>query len=237
MITWSVDGRPLLAHKGLIPYLPGGKERRVLVERYRQLRKISTDHQTVLAMRAIENMAADIAVRIGLVRHGKMVPSMDFEDLVLALDIALFSKGADGTSLANRYLKEAGGRLTGDDLAVVEAMADARFSVFEIIGRHPVAGVVLLDLSTGEEVWLMDQGFEASAPSGYLLALRLIQPAEFHMTTGVVVSMNDETTWEAVNRRHPLKRTDDLLVISDRDQLAEAVYTAAVETGAVVGAI
>ncbi len=57
------------------------------------------------------------------------------------------------------------------------------------------------------------------------------------MTTGVVVSMNDETTWEAVNRRHPLKRTDDLLVISDRDQLAEAVYTAAVETGALVGAI
>ena len=82
----------------------------------------------------------------------------------------------------------------------------------------------------------MDQGFEASAPSGYLLALRLIQPAEFHMTTGVVVSMNDETTWETVNRRHPLKRTDDLLVISDRDQLAEAVYTAAVETGALIGA-
>jgi hypothetical protein len=162
---------------------------------------------------------------------------MDFEDLVLALDIALFSKGTDGTSLANRYLKEAGGRLTGDDLTVVEAMADARFSVFEIIGRHPVAGVVLLDLSTGEEVWLMDQGFEASAPSGYLLALRLIQPAEFHMTTGVVVSMSDETTWEAVNRRHPLKQTDGLLVIKDRDQLAEAVYTAAVETGAVVGAI
>ena len=41
----------------------------------------------------------------------------------------------------------------------------------------------------------------------------------------------------SANRRHPLKRTDDLLVISDRDQLAEAVYTAAVETGAVVGAI
>ncbi len=35
--------------------------------------------------------------------------------------------------------------------------------------------------------------------------LRLIRPAEFHMTTGVVVSMNDEATWEAANRRHPLK--------------------------------
>ncbi len=83
----------------------------------------------------------------------------------------------------------------------------------------------------------MDQGFEASVPPGYLLALRLIQPAEFHMTTGVVVSMNDEATWEAANRRHPLKSTDDLLVISDRDRLAEAVYAAAVETGALVGAV
>ncbi len=221
-------------HEGLIPYVPGGEERRVLFERYRQLRKISTDHQTILARRAIENVATDIAVRIGLVGHGEMVPLMDLGDLAPALDIALYSKGVDGTSLADRYLKEVGGRLTGDDLAVVEAMTDARFSVFEIIGRHPVAGVVLLDLSTGEEVWLMDQGFEATVPSGYLLALRLIQPAEFHMTTGVVAWMSDEMTWEAVNRRHPLKRTDGLLVISDRDQLAEAVYTAAVETDAVV---
>ena len=83
----------------------------------------------------------------------------------------------------------------------------------------------------------MDQGFEASVPPGYLLALRLIQPAEFHMTTGVVVSMNDEATWEAANRRHPLKRSDDLLVISNRDQLAEAVYAAAVETGALAGSV
>ena len=83
----------------------------------------------------------------------------------------------------------------------------------------------------------MDQGFEASVPSGYLLALRLIRPAEFHMTTGVVVSMNDETTWKTVNRRHPLKSTDDLLMIGDRDQFAEAVYAAAVETGALVGAV
>ena len=223
--------------EGLIPDIPGGEERSTLVERYRQLRKISTDHQTVLAKRAIEDTAADNAVRIGLVKDTGQVSSMDFGDLAPALDIALFSKGADGTSLADRYLEEIGDRLKGDHLTVVEAMADARFSVFELIERHPVAGVVLLDLSTGEEVWLMDQGFEASVPPGYLLALRLIQPAEFHMTTGVVVSMNDEATWEAANRRHPLKSTDDLLVISDRDRLAEAVYAAAVETGALVGAV
>jgi len=101
------------------------------------------------------------------------------------------------------------------------------------LGRSNCGNIV----NVSKPVWLMDQGFEASVPSGYLLALRLIQPAEFHMTTGVVVSMNDEATWEAANRRHPLKSTDDLLVISDRDRLAEAVYAAAVETGALVGAV
>ncbi len=39
------------------------------------------------------------------------------------------------------------------------------------------------------------------------------------------------------NRRHPLKSTGDLLVISDRDRLAEAIYAAAVETDALVGAV
>ena len=89
--------------EGLIPYVPGGEERSVLVERYLRLRKISTDHQTVLAKRAIENTAADIAVRIGLVKDGGNISSMDLEVLAPALDIALFSKGADGTSLAHRY--------------------------------------------------------------------------------------------------------------------------------------
>ena len=144
--------------------MPGGEERSILIERYLQLRKISTDHQTLLASRTIENTAADIAVRIGLVRDAGQVASMDLDDLAPALDIAPFSKGADGTSLADRYLKEVGGQLKGDHLTVVEAMADARFSVFEMTERHPVAGVLLSDLSTGEEVWLMDQGFEASVP-------------------------------------------------------------------------
>ncbi len=55
------------------------------------------------------------------------------------------------------------------------------------------------------------------------------------MTTGVVVLMNDDAMWAAVRRRHPLKRVDDLLLVGDRDRLTEAVYAAAVETGALAG--
>ncbi len=51
------------------------------------------------------------------------------------------------------------------------------------------------------------------------------------MTTGV---FNDEM-WAAVCRRQPLKKVDDQLVVGDRDRLTEAVYAAAVETGALAG--
>ena len=52
--------------RGLIPYVPGAEDRQILIERYPQLRRISTVHQTRLAERSVEGTAADIAVRIGL---------------------------------------------------------------------------------------------------------------------------------------------------------------------------
>jgi hypothetical protein len=106
-----VEIQEAAVQEGLIPYVPGSQERRILVDRYLQLREISTHHQTLLARRAIKNKATDIAVRIGLVEDGKKVGSMELGDLAPALDIALFSKGPDGMSLADRYLKEVGARL------------------------------------------------------------------------------------------------------------------------------
>ena len=70
--------------EGLIPSVPGGEARSGLVARYRRLRKISTEHQTVLAKRAIEESVADITLRIGLIRDAGEIASMDFEDLVPA---------------------------------------------------------------------------------------------------------------------------------------------------------
>jgi Domain of unknown function (DUF6398) len=222
--------------EGLIPHEPESENRRILVDRYLQSREISTHHQMLMAKRAIRSTAIDIAFRIGLVRDAEKVSSMALRDLAPALDISLFSKAADGKSLADRYLKEVGGRMREDHLKVVEALANARFSIFEMTERHPVAGTILSDLSMGENVWLMDQGFEASVLPGHIVALRLIRPVDFHMTTGVVVSMNEERTWKSADRRHRITKSDGHLEISDRDQLAEAIYAAAVETGALVGA-
>ena len=233
--TFPLEIQEAAHREGLIPGVPGAPERRATVDRYRRLRGIATEHQTRLAGRALEGPAADAAVRIGLVKNVRAVSSMELGELAPALDLALFSSGDGGTSLAGRYLDEVAGRLEDDHLAVVRALADARFSVFEVAARHPVAGVILRDLTAPWEVWLMDQGIEASVPPGYQLGLRLFRPAEFSMTTGVTVLMGD-ATWAAVRRRHPLERVGDRLAVGDRDLFVEAVYAAAVETGALARA-
>ena len=237
-----VDARDLpvgvqeAAHRdGLIPGVPAAEERRDLVDQYRHLRGIATEHQTRMAVRVAAGPAADAAARIGLVGDPGAVEAMELAELAPALDLALFSSGGDGTSLAGRYLEEVRDRLEGDHLAVVSALADTRFSVFEVVARHPVSGLVLRDLAAPGEAWLVDLGLEASVPLGHRLALRLFRPADFSMTTGVTVWMGD-ATWKAVRRRHPLGMAGDCFEVSDRDMFAEAVYAAAVETGALARA-
>ncbi len=219
----------------IVPKPEENPERLELIETYRRLRHISTDLQTILANQVIDGEAAEIAVRLGLAKNVNGAAKMDFNDVAPVLDLTLFLKGADGHSLVDRYLEEAGRSPTPEAKRVVVAMTRTWFSVFAMVGWHPVAGVNLIDMTTGEEHGVMDLGFEASMSLGYQVAIRLFQPADFHITTGVAVSMNSDAIWDAVEQRHALdSHGDDLLLVGDRDEFAEAIYAAAAEVGALV---
>ena len=222
----------------IVPKPEESQERLELIESYRALRDIATDLQTILAVRVIDGEAAEIAVSLGLAKNAKAAVRMDFSEVAPALDLALFSKSADDRGLVERYLEEAGQSLPPEARKVAVAMTQAWFSVFALAERHPVAGVILIDMTTGEEHWVMDLGLEASMSPNNQIALRLFKPADFNITTGVVISMSGEAIWNAVERRHALESyDDDLLLVADRSKFAEAVYAAAVETGALVEAV
>jgi hypothetical protein len=108
-------------------------------------------------------------------------------------------------------------------------MSEARFSLFEVTGGHPVAGLVLQDSRTGEDVWLIDEGLEASAPEGCRLWLRVFRPGDFWMTTGAAIVLTGDGMRDTVDRCRPTPRNGDLRVETvDPDGLAEAVYASAI---------
>ncbi len=115
---------------------------------------------------------------------------------------------------------------------MLRVMTKATFSVFEVIDLHSVAGVRLRDLATDAEVWLMDTGLELSAPKGVMLAMRVLQPADFTMTTGVSISMTD-AVWRAVEKSIGGTRAD-IIRHDDRERLVETIYRAGVKAIAVL---
>ena len=143
----------------------------------------------------------------------------DVDDIIPAIDIALYELDSDGMNALARDLEEWPGPLDKNERRVFSAMSQSRFSVFEVTGKHAVAGITLLDLFTGDELWLMDRGLEISAPPGLRIALRLIHPDAFWITTGVLAFLDDKI-WETLERRFAVSNK----VAPHPDQLAEFMF-------------
>jgi hypothetical protein len=108
-------------------------------------------------------------------------------------------------------------------------MCEARYSIFRVVERHPTAGAWLSDLATGERVWVMDRGLDASAEPGVELALRLFQPDDFWMTTGVCVVVDGDNVWQLLQREGLAVRKGALVAAGDRDRLATTIYRLAID--------
>jgi hypothetical protein len=220
--------------RGLIPYIPAdgpegeGGIRNTILARYDRCRAVNTRLQTTLAKRLWKSRVAPIARRLGLVATEEEAIRRDLDELDPAADLALYAAGADGTSAVRRYAEEQGKRLSGTEKQVLEAMSAATFSIFRAEGCHRGAGVDLIDLISGARLWVVDRGLEDSVFAGTELALRLFQPDEFWMTTGVVVVLIEQL-WQELEKTGLIRRRMPPGSAVDRDALAETIYRLAVE--------
>ena len=83
---------------------------------------------------------------------------------------------------------------------MLEAMHQARFSLWRIERRHEITGLVLRDLLRGEDIWLVDEALERSARPGLEMAARLLKPEGFAMTARIVVPITPNLVAEAFAR-------------------------------------
>ena len=241
MVEWNglvVDARQLpldvqeeAARKGIIPFVPayrnppeaGEPDREDILRRYRQFRSLSTDHQTAAAKELLAGPVAEIAVRLGLVRSLAEIADVEFGGLAPALDLALYGPTEDGIPRITRYARS---RLTAaetDGRVLLESMGHARYSMFEVVGRHPQAGLMARDMIVGGEVWLMDLGLEKAAPMFIKLALRLIRPEDFWMSTGAAVQMH-EAIWQSLEQDHGVRRHGPSVLVPEGMNLDEAIF-------------
>ena len=154
----SRDVQEAAFEKGLIPYVYADKgktevqiaEGKEVRARYDLYREIASHHQTRLGEKLIETTVPDVALRLGLIETAGDLSGVNVDDIVPAIDIALYELDSDGMNALARDLEEWPSCLDENERRVFNAMSQSRFSVFEVTGKHAVAGITLRDLFTGD---------------------------------------------------------------------------------------
>jgi hypothetical protein len=196
---------------------------------YRRLREIGKRHHHG----AIKFLSGDAimqsARRLGLAL-GKHIVIDSEDELALVSDLAIHTAPPGRSRAIDRYANSARLASGSEEASVLAAMQNARFAVLASPRRHPSAGLILTDVIRETDVWLMDEGLEASLPEGIALATRYFTTEPFVMTAGVALPIFREAVSAAFASAPQLRRRSPVEAIQDR-RFAEAVYRAAIENG------
>jgi len=204
-------------------------DRAEALARYRHLRHISQRHNSAAMRQLARDTVLHHARRLGLA-EGKTFIVNTMDELALAADLAMYTAPPGRSRAIDRYARAARFAADYDEALMLAAMCRARFGVVSMKRRHPSAGVIVADLARKTELWLMDEGLEASLPDGAMFATRYFAPDRFVMTAGIVVPVDIDLIAIAGKATLQLGRRPLAEAIEDR-RFAEAIYRIAIADG------
>ena len=208
-------------------------QRQEILERYRHLRAISARYHNAALGRLARPTILEHAKHLGLA-YGQALWAESDEEMTLIFDLAIHTAKPGRTRAIDRYTKAEKASAEPEEADVLEAMRQARFSLWRIERRHEITGVIVADLLRDNETWLVDEGLTNTARPGLTFASRLCWPADFAITCGVVVPVDAELMEDilldsAAWLRHA--ELDRLDKVAEDPRLAKAIYRAALDAG------
>jgi hypothetical protein len=203
--------------------------RKDVLTRYRHLRAISVRHHGAALKYLARPAIIENARRLGMLEDHTVIADRD-EELTLMYDLAIYT-ARDGRSRAiDRYARAAQFPSLSDETALLQAMCRARFSIWRIVARHDVCGLVVSDLMRKTETWLVDEGFEKCGKTGICFAGRLCDADPFFITSGIVVPVDPPLLEDILGDRRAC-RYNELQRVADDPRFAAAIYRAAMDCG------
>ena len=145
--------------------------------------------------------------------------------LTLALDVALFTPSASGTTAIDRFARQHG-PADAEQRAALDALRRCTFRVLQIGSPHPQGGHRLTDLATGDRFRLIDRHLPPGC-EGLAIAARIAAiDGEAAVTTGPVTPLDEATLAIARARMRPNGRG-----LTNPNRCAEAIYRHVVRFG------
>jgi hypothetical protein len=197
--------------------------------RYRHLREISTEQHRGALTCVARDLVMDYGRRLGVVQ-GRVLACDNMEEMTLVFDLAVHGGKVGRSRAIDRYAGRSAPGLTGDEASMLRAAQAARFRVWQVERRHEVAGLLVSNVIVGGEMWLMDEGIEASCQVGDMYAGRLMAVEDFVMTCGAAVPVNVTLLAAAMHNMPNIAAGNHEDMLNDL-RFAIGIYRAAIETG------
>jgi SEC-C motif len=157
-----------------------------LVARYKHLRLVALHLHHRLVASLPKSAMDEAGKRLGILKGN--VLTFDSEDEVAVLaDFALYDVWQGGANAIERYLATSPPAPGSEEMVLLQAMRQARYSLFAVEAIEAGVGVQVRDLLRDEVLRLVDVSFSQSAAIGTVLAARVIAPEGIAMTTGAAL--------------------------------------------------
>jgi hypothetical protein len=157
------------------------------VRRYKELREsgreLIKEVNKVIPTKIIDRTA----IEMNLLFKGTLVLDSE-EEINYLFDRIVFDITWDGKNAIEHFEAESEYEPSEDEKKHLVAMKEARFSLFEVVGRNPGISVYLSDLLSGvlinNQIELTDLSLSETFSNGLLLATRIVKIEDICMTTG-----------------------------------------------------
>ena len=166
-----------------------------VVAHYKRIRPIRLHLNNELVHRLSRDVLDDGAKRIGILRKGTLVFENEDETSVL-MDYCIYNVYRKGRNAVEQYLCDCPPDPDSDEMACLQAMQHARYSLVAVLRVEPGVGCHVRDLFTEETRLLVDMGLSRTARPGAVIATRLLDFGGFVATGGAALPLgvldNDE---------------------------------------------
>jgi hypothetical protein len=175
---------------GLLEFLKSGLSPATnfpdILTHYQRLRPIRLRLNNLLVARLSHGALEEGAKKLGILRRGMFVFDNEDQSSVL-MDYCIYDVYRKGRNAVDQYLLDRPLDADSDEMACLQAMQRAIYTMIVVLRIEPDVGCQIRDLFSGETRLLADIGFSQTAQPGLLFATRLLDFGRFVTTTGAAL--------------------------------------------------
>lgn len=167
-----------------------------VLDRYKSLREAGRDLNLTLAKQLPKDAVPECGKKLGIAKAGTLIFNNDDEVAVL-FDYCLYHYRRGNKTVIERRL-ESPPAADSLDMALLQAMMQARFSAFILVKITPRQGAVVRDLVQGDTMELVDIGISETGTPGTVLLGRLLPLPDFYMSSGALIPLSEPAYQEHI---------------------------------------